>query len=107
MQINFTLNSCYEAPAYSKCVSFNYNPSKFSWAFLMTFREAKLRNIGLHIKHPNNILNPMKCHHVAECGELPYDTDPNYRIMLSRVELLDPTMARQQQNKEAQTKALK
>jgi hypothetical protein len=49
----------------------------------------------------------MICHDVAECGELPYDTDPNYTTMLSRVKLLDPTMARQRQNKKAQTKALK
>jgi hypothetical protein len=49
----------------------------------------------------------MNCHDVAECSELPYDTDPNYTTMLSRVKLLDPMMARQRQNKEAQTKALK
>jgi hypothetical protein len=51
--------------------------------------------------------NPMNCHDVAECDELPYGTDPNYTIMLSRVELLHPAMARQQQNEEAPTKALK
>jgi topoisomerase IA-like protein len=54
----------------------------------------------------SNIPNP-KCHDVAECGELPYGTDPNYITMLSRAELLDPRTARQRQNKEAQTKALK
>ncbi|XP_023705062.2 uncharacterized protein LOC111863197 [Cryptotermes secundus] len=51
--------------------------------------------------------NGRHMNHKLECGELPYDTDPNYTTMLSRVELLDPTMARQQQNKEAQIKALK
>jgi ABC-type oligopeptide transport system ATPase subunit len=43
----------------------------------------------------------------AEMEELPYDTDPNYMTMLSRVELRNPKMSQQQQNKEAQTNAQK
>jgi hypothetical protein len=59
MQITLHL----KASAYcrSQCVQFCSSPSQFSWSFLMTLCDAKLKSNRLHIKHPAMLQNVVNC----------------------------------------------